>query len=46
MMQGLLQMQQLKGMYGEEAGGAQPQRPQHAGDHLRGGAQPPMADAT
>lgn len=38
-------MQQLERMLGAQAGGAQPDRPQHARHHLHVGAQPPVADA-
>lgn len=39
-------MQQLKGMYGEEASRAQPQWPEYASDYLHGRTQPPLANAT
>lgn len=32
-------------MFGEEASGAEPNRPEHAGDHIHVGAQPPVAHA-
>jgi hypothetical protein len=42
--QRVLQMQQLERVLGTEAGGAQPDWPQHARHHLHLRAQPPMAD--